>query len=116
MKIVLAVVISVIWIFLTQILSGILSTIICWPFLYLKKRSDFSDFLVSILSSLIVLYIGINLFILLGLDKLLLFIPIVMLFAYYKSLNYTKNEPGATAIKYGSYLGVILGIFIFGLL
>ena len=105
-----------VWIFLTKKIKKLITTLLSFPMIYFKKRSDFSDFSVSVLASLIVLCIGIKLFTLLGLDQFLLGIPITMLFAYYKSLNYTRNEPGATALKYGSYTGVILGIFIFGLI
>jgi hypothetical protein len=116
MERILIVVAFVVWFFLTQILSGLMGNIISLPFVALRLRGGLVDFVVSVITSIIILYLGIKAFAIFGHDKLLIGVPIVMIISYAVSLGYEKDGQDRSAIRYGSFTGVILGTFLFNLI
>ncbi|MBK7524737.1 MAG: hypothetical protein IPI53_11435 [Saprospiraceae bacterium] len=101
MERILIMVAFVVLVFLTQILSGLMGTIINLPFVALRLRGGLVDFVVSVITSIIILYLGIKAFAIFGHDKLLLGVPIVMIISYAVSLGYEKAGEDKSAIRYG---------------
>ena len=105
----------IVWFFLTQILSGLIATIFNLPFIALRFEGRIIDFLISVVTSIVVLFLGIKAFAIFGHDKLLLGVPIFMIISYSVSLGYEKGGQDKSAVRYGSYTGVIIGTFLFNL-
>lgn len=106
------------WFILTQILNAIIASVVNLPFHVLGMRGEMSSFIVTMISSIIVLFLGVKAFAYIGKSNIQIGIPIVMILSYYIVLGHAEKEGQihAKASKNGAIIGAVIGTFLFNLI